>query len=454
MKKVLVLFVAVLLAIPAVTYAGSATSRWDVTIGGFVKADFGYADQGVSADSMNANRKSGTSENVYDEYGNYYSSAGEGRLNFLIKGPDAWGAKSTAFVEGDFRGGWGAAASYGLFQLRHAFLKFDWPTSSLVIGQAWQPWGLMPCFCVLNVNELGPFMKGVRQPQITYTQSFTKNFSGVFSLFTPVSTLSTTVGEQVVNSYSKYPQLATEFNFKTDTMGKIGPWMLQFGLGGFIGKQKQPYTDTGTLEAAVSSFTPGGNQQTAAHWRSDNQTVWGAAFKTFVPIIPESKPDQKAGALGFAAVVFTGQGQQVYQGPLAINSYMRGTGADRSIATPVVTGGWAQLFYHLTNTVSVNGQYGQFHSYASRAQRTYAASGVTAAQLAYANQPLDIRHYVLNVIYDPTPAVRLGVEFSRVYTKYYGAGYSATTGATTYQLNGAKDYGAFNSVRVAAYYFF
>lgn len=433
MKKLLVLFVAVLLAVPAVCSAGSVTSRWDVTIGGFVKADFGYADQGVSADSMNANRRSGSLENVYDEYGNYYNAAGEGRLNFLIKGPDTWGAKSSAFVEGDFRGGWGAAASYGLFQLRHAFMKFDWPTSSLVVGQTWQPWGLMPCFCVLNVNELGPFMKGVRQPQITYTQSFTKNFSGVFSLFTPVSTLSSTVGEQVVNSYSKYPQLASEFNFKSDALGKIGPWKLQFGLGGFIGRQKQPYLDNGTTEAAVNSFTPGGNQQAGAHWRDDTQTIWGAAFKVFVPIIGESKPEQKAGSLGFGGVIFTGQGQTVYQGPLAVNSYLRGSGIDRDLATPTLYGGWGQIFFYLTNTVSTNVQYGKFHANASHALRNNAA---------FANQIMDVEHYIWNLIYDPNPAVRFGVELSRIYSKYTG------------QVTGLKDDGAFNSIRVAAYYFF
>jgi hypothetical protein len=48
MKKILVLFVAVMLALPAMSYAGSATSRWDLTIGGMVKFDVMWADQALN----------------------------------------------------------------------------------------------------------------------------------------------------------------------------------------------------------------------------------------------------------------------------------------------------------------------------------------------------------------------------------------------------------------------
>jgi hypothetical protein len=432
MKKFLVLFVALLLALPAISYAGSVTSRWDVTIGGFVKADFGYADQGVGADGFIANRRARDGfENVYDEYGNYFNAAGEGRLNFLIKGPETWGAKSSAFVEGDFRGGWGAAASYGLFQLRHAFLKFDWTKDTLIIGQTWQAWGLMPCFCVLNVNELGPFNKGGRVPQITWTHGFTKQLSTTVSMSSPYGALGSTVGQNTVNRWSKYPQLAGEVNYKTDAMGKIGPWMLQFGVGGFIGREKLPYADDGTTELPITSFTPGGNQQTAAHWRDEERTIWGLSFKGFVPIICERKPDQKAGALGFGYAIFTGQGHNAYQGPLQVVSYLRGTGESRDLATPTFWGGWGQLFFYLTNTVSTNVQYGQVKYNASQSYRA-----------ANVNTVKDVRHYIWNIIWDPNPAVRVGAQLSRVYTQYM---------APTATL---RDNGAFNEVRIAAYYFF
>ena len=45
MKKILVIMLALFLAIPAISYAGSATSRWDLTIGGNIKFDVGWSDQ-------------------------------------------------------------------------------------------------------------------------------------------------------------------------------------------------------------------------------------------------------------------------------------------------------------------------------------------------------------------------------------------------------------------------
>ena len=52
MKKFIVIALALFLAIPAISFAGSATSRWDVTIGGYIKADFGYATQGQGASTQ------------------------------------------------------------------------------------------------------------------------------------------------------------------------------------------------------------------------------------------------------------------------------------------------------------------------------------------------------------------------------------------------------------------
>jgi hypothetical protein len=43
-------------------------------------------------------------------------SGAETRFNFLIKGPDLWGAKTSAFIEGDFRGT-STGNQYGGFQL-------------------------------------------------------------------------------------------------------------------------------------------------------------------------------------------------------------------------------------------------------------------------------------------------------------------------------------------------
>ncbi len=133
--------------------------------------DIGYADQSVNQDYITAERRGrpGNNTSSRDKYGALSWGAGETRLNFLVKGPDTWGAKTSAFVEFDFRSMTSNAVScharsnvedYGLANLRHAFMKFDWPTFSIVAGRTWSVPGVQPCFCLLDVNELGPFNKG------------------------------------------------------------------------------------------------------------------------------------------------------------------------------------------------------------------------------------------------------------------------------------------------------
>jgi len=83
MKKFLVVMLALFLAIPAITYAGSVTSKYDVTIGGYVKFDLGWSNQNNGPDYITAARESiRGNQNRLDEYGNTYMYAGETRVNF------------------------------------------------------------------------------------------------------------------------------------------------------------------------------------------------------------------------------------------------------------------------------------------------------------------------------------------------------------------------------------
>ncbi|HOP86318.1 MAG TPA: hypothetical protein PKZ54_07575, partial [Syntrophorhabdaceae bacterium] len=107
MKRFFVIALALLLALPAISYAGSATSRWDVTIGGYVKVELGYSDQLRANQYIAPYRESKGRKVGGDEYGNWFMTGVQTRFNFLIKGPDVWGMKSMAFIEGDFYGAGG-----------------------------------------------------------------------------------------------------------------------------------------------------------------------------------------------------------------------------------------------------------------------------------------------------------------------------------------------------------
>ncbi len=59
------------------------------------------------------------------------------RLAGKITGPDALGAKTSAYIEAEFFGT--SDADLNGFRLRHGYLKLSWPRSELMVGQFWHP---------------------------------------------------------------------------------------------------------------------------------------------------------------------------------------------------------------------------------------------------------------------------------------------------------------------------
>ena len=454
MKKFIVIALALFLAIPAISFAGSATSRWDLTIGGYIKADFGYAFQGQGADYYKAERGSkGVYDNLADEYGNYFSAGGETRLNFLIKGPDGWGAKTIGFVEGDFRGTTGGS-NYGTFALRHAFMKMQWTNDALTIGHTWQKWGLMPSFAnvLLGWNMLGAFQKGSRQPQIMWDHTFTKNFNMSFGIISPTDAYGTAGGAQKVNSFteSPYPFFEGEFSYTSDACGKIGPWQMLFSLSGFYGWERPIYASaatTSTNYACTATGCVGSVVQNPYSYDDKTESAWGAAFKGFIPIIPEKKGD-KGGALSLSGIIFASQNPSWYLGPLTQGAYNTGSAVAPTYNYPRIFGGWAQMTYFFTDKFFVSGWYGQMDFNNSRRFKN-----LTNASGAYVNNNVITgeTQYIVNLSYDVNPAMRLGLEWDYIKTKYanYGSPIPGSDGALYADRNGTM-----NAFRFGAWYFF
>lgn len=448
MKKFIVVALALFLAIPAMSYAGSATSRWDVTIGGYVKFDMGYSFQAQGADYFRADRESyGAYENFADEYGNFFSAGGETRLNFLVKGPDGWGAKTMAFVEGDFRGTTGGS-NYGTFALRHAFMKMDWGNDALTIGHTWQKWGLLPTFAntLLAFNMLGAFLKGSRQPQIMWDHKFNKNWGFSFGVISPTNAYGTAGGATKVDSFtlSKYPFFEGEVTYTTDSCGKIGPWQMLFGLSGFYGWDRQTYATAWFTSpgACGPGCVPGAAVRNPVWYSDELEEAWGAAFKMFIPVIPEKKGN-KAGALGVSAIAFVAQNPGWYMGPLAVGSYTRAqVGTSPDYAYPRLTGGWGQVSYWFTNNLYINGWYGMMKYKLSDRYKGIATN----------NNVIEKEYqYIVNLSYDVNPAMRLGLEWDYIKTNYanFGTPVPGSGGAFF-----ADKKGDMNAIRIGAWYFF
>ena len=92
------------------------------------------------------------------------------RFRVLATGPDVWGAKTSAFVEGAFFGS--INPDVNEFRLRHAFIKLAWPKTQLLVGQYWHPLFITRCYPgTVSFNTGAPFTPFSRNPQIRVTQN-------------------------------------------------------------------------------------------------------------------------------------------------------------------------------------------------------------------------------------------------------------------------------------------
>lgn len=91
------------------------------------------------------------------------------RLGLYIDGPEIFGAKTGGLIESDFTGP--SNIENNAFRLRHAYIKFDWEKTSLLMGQYWHPLDVPEMIpTILSLNTGSPMHSFSRGPQIRITQ--------------------------------------------------------------------------------------------------------------------------------------------------------------------------------------------------------------------------------------------------------------------------------------------
>ena len=90
------------------------------------------------------------------------------RLGLRISGPDMLGAKTSAYIEGDFTGS--TNATINNLRLRHAYIDMDWGgRHRLLAGQYWYAMVIHEIMPMTNPLNMGaPFHCYARQPQVRY----------------------------------------------------------------------------------------------------------------------------------------------------------------------------------------------------------------------------------------------------------------------------------------------
>jgi hypothetical protein len=178
-----------ILALLTVVLASAAAAQSDekkpafgITLSGFVKTDIFYdSRQTVSIREGHyllfpKAPLIGTDGDDVNDRASFNILSIQTRFAGKITGPDALGAKTSAYIEAEFFGT--SDADLNGFRLRHGYLKLEWPRSELMVGQFWHPMFVTESFPdVVSFNTGAPFQPFNRSPQIRYTRKI-----GGFSL--------------------------------------------------------------------------------------------------------------------------------------------------------------------------------------------------------------------------------------------------------------------------------
>jgi hypothetical protein len=155
------------------------TPLFGISFSGFVKTDIFFDSRQTNSPREGhfllfpENEKLDADGNDINAKGSFNILSIQTRLAGNIFGPDALGAKTSAYIEGEFFGN--INSGINSFRLRHAWIKLNWKKTELLTGQWWHPMFVPECSpATVSFNTGAPFVVFSRNPQIKLSQSFGK----------------------------------------------------------------------------------------------------------------------------------------------------------------------------------------------------------------------------------------------------------------------------------------
>ncbi len=177
MKKYLI--IVFFAAMSAFLYPQESKSDFGFSLSGFLKTDI-FFDSRQTVSAREGHFLLYPSPEFFDvnnvdinDKANFNILSIQSRLTGKITAPDAFGAKTSGLLEGEFFGT--TDSDINGFRLRHAFVKLDWEKVSLLVGQTWHPMfvaELVPG--TVSFNTGAPFNPFSRNPQIRLTAALDK----------------------------------------------------------------------------------------------------------------------------------------------------------------------------------------------------------------------------------------------------------------------------------------
>jgi len=466
MKKILIFAVVLALLVPAAALADT-----EFSLGGYIKLD-SYWDSTQQGKNINGAVARDNDQSFH--HGNLRFTAQGSRFNFTIKGPEVLGAKLTGFIEMDFDSNTNTATSASqayIPRLRHAMFRLNWPgETELLFGQYWS----MFCDWFPEVAEDGPFdVTGVptfRLAQIRFTQGFAcdwkvaalvgqaQNDVGIFagSPYDPVTGSTNNGGE------AETPQIEGQLKYSHDWWGKAAFYGNPIPLTASVTAGWQRNVVPANAAAATVIGAPILPAQ-AIYYPHAYVSPWMIQGSLFIPVIPTHSNDL-AGTAHLLIQPWIGQGTNEFgmagdgTGVFKFNYMGRGGVADVSEELLHRFGAMLEGQYYFTNQWFLNAAYGV--SAAFDVNQSHVATGFYP-QYAY-NNPLGQSRMNQQVDatlwYQPIKALKFGLQYSFMQTKWVSDAYPNANGAagpTLVQANGRpSDLGHEHRIEFAGFFFF
>ncbi|RLD65117.1 MAG: hypothetical protein DRI95_09415 [Bacteroidetes bacterium] len=256
MKKSI--FIALIMVLPLISFAQDdkkEESKFKLDFSGFVKNDFFWdTRQTVAAREGHfllwpkSVLGDPDGKDINDKASFNFLSI-QTRLSLGISGPDAFGAKISGKIEGDFFAQ--GNLNINLFRLRHAYVKMNWTNTELMFGQYWIPMFITDCFPgTVSFNTGTPIQPFGRNPQIRFTQKLGK--LKLIAIASSQRDYTSRGADGVTGGYlrnSAIPELSAQIHFAKEKA-------LVAGIGASY-KQIVPQIETGqgyATNESVSSF--------------------------------------------------------------------------------------------------------------------------------------------------------------------------------------------------------
>lgn len=262
--------------------AEETEKKFQVEVHGFVGIN-AFFDSRQSATARNGNIYLYPLAPQFDSEGNDLNNqssfdidAAFSRFNLGISGPDMLGAKTFGFVEGDFLGD--KAQGHDLyFRLRHAFVRFNWEKTSLLVGQTWHPLFLTENFpATVTLSSGTPYHPLNRQPMIRFGYQMTEQTEFIAFLMSQNDFSDKGMQNGVENS--KRPEICLQLKYKKNGLFAA----ITSGYKSLKPHLVDPGNALQTNELAQSAFVAGSISKTFKPLTIKAEAIYGGGMSNLV----------------------------------------------------------------------------------------------------------------------------------------------------------------------------